>query len=311
MQIDLQFGTFKGEPTSLTIGSFDGVHKGHDALLNRVIESAKKESITSMVASFDPHPREVLTGTSPLLLSPGYERTELLQGYPLDAHVLCSFDAEMASMEAEDFVTDVLVGMFNVRVLVVGYDHRFGRNRKGDIALLREMGSSHGFSVLECPEVEVGGVTVSSSTIRTLLEDGKVNEASTLIGRRYSLAGTVVHGAGRGNGLGIPTANIGLIADNKLIPRNGVYAVKVEVEGEDRRWNGMMNIGLRPTFDHQSDRTLEVHLIGFNQNIYNREVRVEFAQRVRDERKFDSVDHLLEQLNADRERCTGLLRNIS
>jgi len=290
------------------MGSFDGVHQGHIKILNEVTDAAQRLGLTSVVASFDPHPREVITGISPNLLSPGEERTRLLQALPINSHVLFAFDDEIASMEAEDFVREVLVEMFSVQVLVVGYDHRFGKNRSGNVDVLRSMGLKYGFSVVECPEVEVEGETVSSSAIRAALSRGDVANARQLIGREYSIDGSVIHGAGRGRTIGIPTANIGLIPAHKLIPKDGVYAVRLQVLDNGSRWDGMMNIGLRPTFEDTNAKILEVNLFDFDQDLYDREVRVEFIERIRDERKFDSAQHLIEQLNEDRERCITLLR---
>lgn len=311
MDNTIQFGKPLGPPSVLTIGSFDGVHLGHQAILNLVLEEAKKFGYQSIVASFDPHPREVLFGDCPELLAPGLERTELLAAYPIDSFTLIRFDKALAQKSAYSFVRDVIVGHFNAKTVVIGYDHRFGHDRRGDVHLLHILGAELGFSVVECGKVEVDGSTASSSSIRDALLAGNVGLASSLLGRFYSLSGTVVHGDGRGKRIGIATANIGLMTENKLKPANGVYAVKAEVSGYSKRFSGMMNIGTRPTFDGGSEIRLEVHLFEFDQDAYDREVRVEFVERIRDERKFESLDALIQQLNVDRDRCTELLRKIA
>ncbi len=310
MKIDFQFGSFSGEPSVVTVGSFDGVHSGHMSILESVSSIAKENELTSIVASFNPHPREVLSGQCPGLLSPGAERSSLLKGLGIDAHALIVFDQDLASMSAADYVEKVLVDGLNVRIMVIGYDHRFGRNREGNADLLRKLGVKFGFSVVECPEIGSDDSKVSSSSIRNLLMDGQVRHAAELLGRFYFVNGMVVHGDGRGKKIGIPTANLAHILNHKLVPKIGVYAVFVHVAGLNQKFMGMMNIGTRPTFNQTTDVTLEVHILDFDLDVYEREIRVEFVERIRDEQKFASVDHLKEQLNIDRERCNGLLRAI-
>lgn len=307
----IQFGTDLGKPSVLTMGSFDGVHLGHSAILDLVKKEAASKGLMSVVASFDPHPREVLFGDCPDLLSPGKERTELLSTHAIDTFVLLPFTKQLAQKKAEDFVREVLVGQFNAKTVVVGYDHRFGHQREGDTHLLRALGAELDFSVIECGKVDFKGQPVSSSAIRDHLLEGRVQQASVLLGRHYSISGIVEHGDGRGKGIGIPTANIGSFLPNKLRPANGVYAVHVVMEGQEARYGGMMNIGTRPTFDGGNHIHLEVHLFDFDQDLYEREVRVEFVERIRDERKFESVNALIQQLNADKGRCIELLRKVT
>ncbi len=310
MKIDFQFGSFSGEPSVVTVGSFDGVHSGHMSILESVRTIAKENELTSIVASFNPHPREVLSGQCPALLSPGAERSTLLKGLGIDAHALIVFDQELASMSAADYVEKVLVDGLNVRTMVTGYDHRFGRNREGNADLLRKLGVEFGFSVVECPKIGSNDSKVSSSSIRNLLLDGQVRKAAELLGRFYFVSGLVVHGDGRGKKNGFPTANLAHISNFKLVPKIGVYAVFVHVEELNQKFMGMMNIGTRPTFNQTTDVTLEVHILGFDRDVYEREIRVEFVERIRDEGKFASEDNLKEQLNHDRERCNQLLRSI-
>jgi riboflavin kinase / FMN adenylyltransferase len=309
--VDFRLGGPVEKNTVVTIGSFDGVHLGHQSILNVMQAEAETWGLETLVASFHPHPREVLTSECKLLLSPVEERSVLLAAYGVQHHALIPFNVELSQMEPEDFVTSILVDQFRVKKLIVGYDHRFGRNRRGDVALLRRMGKESDFGVIECDEVVMDSETISSSGIRTLLSEGSVGRASAFLGRRYGLIGTVVRGAGRGKGIGIPTANIEVHPSNKLIPKNGVYAVRAEIESNGKMLGGMMNIGSRPTFELSGPVRLEVNLFDFDGDLYDREVRVEFVERVRDERKFGSVSDLIEQLNADRLRCNGLLSAIS
>mgnify|MGYP002629504630 CR=1 FL=1 len=310
MKVDFEFGSLNGKRSVVAVGCFDGVHTGHLSILERVKKIAHESGLVSLVASFEPHPREVLSGQSPLLLSPKDERTYLLKAQGIGAHALITFDKEMASMGASDYIEAVLIDKLRAQTIVVGYDHRFGRNREGDTDLLRTVGSKHGITVVEAAEASLRGAKISSSSIRDKLAEGEVATAAQLLGRLYSFQGTVVHGDGRGKSIGIPTANLQSAFAHKLVPQNGVYAVYVEVEGIAGRFGGMMNIGTRPTFNNGSSVTLEVHILNFDRDIYDREVRVEFVERIRNEQKFASVAHLMEQLNLDQERCNGLLKEI-
>lgn len=310
MKVEFPFGQITSKRTVVTVGCFDGVHLGHLSILDRVKDLAQRNGLVSLVASFDPHPRAFLHGQGPLMLSPNEERTSLLQSLGIGAHALIAFDGELASMSATEYVEEILIGQLHAKGIVVGYDHRFGRNREGDLELLKTLAAKHDLIVEECPERAVSGAKVSSSTIRDEIAAGRVDMAAKLLGRFYSFEGTVVRGDGRGKSIGIPTANIRPKYGVKLLPQNGVYAVISEVEGISGRHKGMMNVGTRPTFNNDANVTLEVNLFDFDQHIYDREVRVEFVERIRSEEKFTSVGHLIEQLNKDRERCNRLLSEI-
>lgn len=292
----------------ISIGSFDGVHKGHQAIISRINDISREKNLRSLVASFEPHPREVLSDEMPPLLSPTEEKIILLKNSAIKAFATLPFTREMAFMEPEAFVEDILVAYLNIRAIVVGYDHHFGRNRRGNVDLLRSMGKDLDYAVHECDQVAVSGQTVSSSLIREALQNGQVDLAASFLGRMYSLAGTVVGGAKRGKTIGFPTANISVASDRKLIPAGGVYAVWVKVPGYDVKKKGMMNIGTRPTFEGNGRIHIEVNILDFDGSIYDRELRVEFVRRIRNEQKFGSVDELVQQLNADRARCNRLLR---
>ncbi|MDA1027940.1 MAG: bifunctional riboflavin kinase/FAD synthetase [Bacteroidetes bacterium] len=310
MKVEFPFGEITGKRTVVTVGCFDGVHLGHLSILDRVKSLAQQNGLISLVASFDPHPRAFLYGQGPLMLSPNEERTSLLQSLGIGAHALIAFDGELASMSATDYVEQILIGKLHAKGIVIGYDHRFGRNREGDLDLLKALAAKHELIIEECPARAVDGAKISSSTIRDEIGAGKVAAAAKGLGRFYSFEGSVVRGDGRGKSIGIPTANIRPKYDVKLLPKNGVYAVISEVEGISGRLKGMVNIGTRPTFNNDTTVTLEVNIFDFDQDIYDREVRVEFVERIRNEEKFASVGHLIEQLNKDRERCNRLLSEM-
>jgi len=308
MRIDFRYGSDEVFPSVVAVGTFDGVHAGHRHVIKSVLETAEVHDLRSMIATFEPHPREVLTGIRSEMLLPLDQRCERLREAGIDTIALMAFNRDVAQMSAEAFVEDVLVGRLGARFVVVGHDHRFGHRGQGDISLLKEMGQNMGFGVLEMTPLIEGGEPVSSSRIRRLLRDGVVSGAARLLGRLYSLGGTVIGGAGRGRTIGIPTANIDMSASQAVIPGRGVYAVWATLPDAPGRHPAMMNIGIRPTFDGTEEH-LEVHVLNWEGDLYGREVRVEFVERIRDEVKFASVDDLIRQLQDDRARCTRLLEN--
>ncbi len=305
------FGVAPKMGSVLSIGSFDGLHLGHQSILNQVISLSDRLKLPSIVASFDPHPREVLSQDYPHLLSPGSEKTALLESFSIDAFGLIPFTKMMSFVEPEEFVEHVLVKHMLTKAVVVGYDHRFGRNRRGDFDMLCRLGKQFDFEVHECEAVSDADLPISSSRIRTLLQQGTVDEAAHQLGRRYSIGGEIIRGAGRGRTLGVPTANLIPDHERKLVPLSGVYAVKVDVPHLKGRFDGMMNIGTRPTFDGKSGIHLEVHLFDFDDDLYDRELRVEFHERVRDEQRFSFKEALIAQLKLDSERCRRSLSGIS
>lgn len=289
----------------LTPGSFDGLHLGHRTLLQRTRSMARSQSLPAIMVTFHPHPREVLTGRHVPVLTTVAERTEQARLLGMDGVSVVQFTTEIAALDPAAFVHRVLVAEFNLKGIVVGHDHRFGQGRSGDEALLRSLGSEFGFLVESVNAVELSGSSVSSSRIRVALGMGDVIEAQRLLGYPYGMEGTVVHGAGRGKSIGFPTANLILEDERKVIPERGVYAVRVRLD-DGSSHGGMMNIGTRPTFDG-SGLHLEVHILDYDGDLYGREVRVEFVQRIRSERKFEGPDALVAQLYEDRKRCRAAL----
>ena len=293
------------EGTVVTVGSFDGVHRGHAAVLREIAERARSAGRHSVLVTFDPHPLAVVNpAAAPPLLTTGPERREILAQTGLDYAVLLRFDHRLAELAAEDFVREILLRRCGMRELVIGYDHGFGRGRQGDVAMLRRLGASDGFSVDVVPEVQVDGHPVSSTLVRRAVAGGDLNRAARLLGRPYYLTAEVVPGEGRGRTIGFSTANLGRVPARKLLPPDGVYAVRVEWRGG--RGDGMMNQGARPTF-HQDERSLEVHLLDWEGPLYGEWLKVEWVARLRDVRRFASAEALRAQLERDRQAARTAL----
>ncbi len=279
-----------------TIGNFDGVHKGHQALFKKVIERASDIDGTSLVITFDPHPIKVM---SPRRLKPlitGLEqKQELVTDFGLDILLLIQFTPEFAAISAREFIKGILVDRLAVKEIVVGYDYAFGHNRKGNIEVLQEMGREFGFAVHQIGPVFVGETLVSSTSIRNLLLEGKVSEVNQLLGRQYQIRGEVMKGKNRGEALlGYATAN--LQPTDGLIPKRGVYIVLVEVAGI--LYQGLTNIGFNPTFK-EKDLMIETHILGLSRNIVKEEIRINFLFRLRDEIAFTGPEELSQQISRD------------
>ena len=291
--------------TTVTVGTFDGVHLGHHAVLVEIVARAKLAGRKSVLVTFEPHPLEIVNpqAAPPLLTSPE-ERREALAETGLDYVVFLRFDRELSGYSPERFVREVLIGRCGMRELVIGHDHGFGRARSGDVETLRRLGKTDGFAVDVVAPVETGGHPVSSTQIRRAIAGGDLAGAARLLGRPYSVSGRVVPGAGRGRTIGIPTINLGEVPARKLMPPDGVYAAWVEWRGG--RVGGMLNQGARPTFGEAS-RAVEVHLFDFAGDLYGEWVKVEWVSRLRDTRRFASADQLMAQLALDREHARQTL----
>lgn len=303
MKREIGWDDISQDPRSVvTVGTFDGVHRGHQAIIEYLLQRAEEQSGPSTLVSFDPHPRTVVHGEEVPLLTTVAERAEVLESLGLDRFVVVPFSQEFAQLSPTEYVERVLVDRVGVREITVGYDHRFGKDRSGDVELLRKLGGQHDFSVDVIPPQEVGHDVVSSSTIRRkLLEEGDIAGATEFLGRPYRLDGLVARGEGRGRQLGYPTANLALEDARKLVPKRGVYATMVTLPSGHRK-PGMMNIGRRPTFD-EMDVTVEVHVLDFEGDLYGERLSIQFLQRLRDEQKFDSAEALAVQLSEDEEHC--------
>mgnify|MGYP006277228867 CR=1 FL=1 len=290
----------------LTIGTFDGVHRGHAIILDRVNELAQARGGESVLVTFHPHPRFVLNpGDSSLqLLNTIDEKLEQLEKSGLDHVVVTPFDKRFSQQPAIQYVKDFLVGHFHPDVIVIGYDHRFGKDRSGGIDLLREYSEVFGYEVEEISRQMVDDIAVSSTKIRTALHEGRVQEANHLLGHRFTVRGMVTKGEGIGRRIGFPTANLHVSPGYKLVPGTGVYAVTATVDGASH--GGMLNIGYRPTFEG-TDKTVEVHIFDFDRAIYGETIELGFVARIRDERPFDGPDALVEQLKEDERTARAVL----
>ena len=285
------------QPTVLTIGTFDGVHLGHQKIIERVVATARQEGLLATIFTFFPHPRMVVQHDKSLkLIHTLEEKKQLLQRLGVDLLVVQPFNEAFAQLTAEEFVSTILVQHLNVKKVIIGYDHRFGRNRTANINDMRLFGEKYGFDVEEISVQEVDEVSVSSTKIREALNKGNVTTAEHYLGTPYSLTGTVVHGLKLGRTLGYPTANIQVTEDYKLIPKDGVYAVYSYI-GE-RKVYGMMSIGKNPTIEGKG-ASIEVYFFDFNGDLYDRELTIYFLKYLREERKFSSVALLKKQLQDD------------
>lgn len=290
----------------VTSGTFDGVHVGHQKILSRLIEAARQAGGQSVVTTYWPHPRLVLSPQGPplRLLSTIEERIAQLSKFDLDYLLIIPFTPEFAHLSPEEYVEQILLCTLHSKKLVIGYDHRFGRNREGNFDFLKAHAGRFGFEVEEIPRQDIDEVGVSSTKIRLALEAGDVALASRYLGRPYSLTGTVVEGQRLGHTIGYPTANLQVEEPIKLIPAKGVYAVRVKI-GEDR-YGAMMNIGYRPTVGGTS-LSIEAHLFYFSENLYRKQVEVAFVERLRDEQKFSGLEELKTQLAKDKEAALRVL----
>lgn len=295
--------------TVLTVGTFDGVHAGHRAIIDRVADKARERNARSMIVTFDPHPRDIINpGESGIkLLTTLQERCEILEELGIDIMLVIPFDRDFSLLSSEEFIRDIIHKKIGVRYFIIGYDHHFGRNREGTIETIKRLGKELNFEASVVSKREVGEKTVSSTAIRNCIsEEGDVKQAAEFLQRPYRLNGTVVHGDKRGKKIGYPTANIKPEHVKKIIPQDGVYAVKIRIE--DRWYDGMMNIGRRPTFEGET-QTMEVHIFNFSQEIYGMEVQVRFYERIRNEKNFDGIDELKKQLKKDEIAAKELLGN--
>ena len=282
-----------------TIGFFDGVHRGHQFMIDSLTTMAHAQGRQSLVITFDRHPRQVVHADYvPQLITTTDEKLQLLHATAADRIEMLHFDAQMAQLSAYEFMRQVLHEKYGVAMLLTGYDNRFGHNRAEGFADYVRYGEEMDMKVLQNTPIDIDGMRVSSSLIRRLIVEGNITEASNCMGHPYSITGSVAHGFQEGRRIGFPTANIVPESAEKLVPGNGVYATRVSVEGGE--WMpAMLNIGTNPTFQRQQT-TIEAHIIGFEGDIYGRKVRVEFGRKLRDEQRFESVEALQKQLEADK-----------
>lgn len=308
MNIHYNIDKFNGTKPVLTIGTFDGVHRGHKKVLQQLTDAAKEIGGESVVLSFHPHPREIISRYDKKieLLTSLNERKRLLKKAGIDHLIIIPFTKEFADLTYQDFFKSILIDKLNIKKLIVGHDHRFGKDRGGNYEKLVVFGQQNKIVVEKISALNDKNQSISSTKVREALSDGNVELASTFLGYKYRINGRVVKGKQLGRTLGFPTANVCPEVEAKLIPKSGVYVVKVKIDKTS--YQGMLNIGNRPTVNNnKQNRTIEVHIFDFDSDIYDIDIELKFISRLRDELKFDSLDSLKTQLAKDKENTIRTL----
>jgi len=284
----------------LTIGTFDGVHVGHQKIIEKMKEIAKQTNGETVIFTFFPHPRMVVNPTNHgiQLIQSQEEKFEKLAKLGVDHVIVFPFTKAFSEITAAEFVSDILISKLNIHTIIVGYDHQFGKNREGNLSYLENKGKEYGFEVIEIPAHEINAVNVSSSKIRHALSEGDIETANHYLNGSFEIWGKVIHGNKLGRSIGFPTANIGVDDSLKIVPGRGVYAVTVSIDGGKALF-GMMNIGVRPTVNQELKETIEVNLFDFKEDIYEKSVRICLHKRIRNEQKFDGIASLTTQLKQD------------
>ncbi|HSL90549.1 MAG TPA: bifunctional riboflavin kinase/FAD synthetase [Ignavibacteriaceae bacterium] len=296
--------------TVLTLGTFDGIHLGHQQIISAVVEKAKKNKMRNFVFTFDPHPRSVLSKDDKVyILSSLEEKVEMFTELGVKNIFVIEFTKEFSQQSAEQFITDFLVKGTGVSKIVIGYDHHFGKGRGGNADTLTSIGKESGFTVANIPSYKLDDIIISSTKVRNALSEGNVALALKMLGRGYRFSGIVVGGDKRGRELGYPTANIQLNYPEKLLPLIGIYAVKVILQNQIH--NGLLSIGRRPTFYEDGEVVSEVYIYDFNKQIYGEKLTIELVERLRGEEKFNSTDELIAQMNKDRDNGMNVLKNLN
>jgi len=309
MIISHSINDFKGDLpyVVVTLGNFDGVHRGHQKLFNNAISMAKTHHGTSIILTFDPHPLKLLHPEIVIpQITPMDVKLQLLSNSGMDRVILQPFTHDFAKINAEDFIENILVKCLNPEIVIVGQNFRFGKDKKGDISFLKKLGKKLGYMVLEVEHVMDNDIVVSSSVIRSDIQNGSMVRAEKFLGRPYMIAGSVVQGDNRGREIGFPTANIE--TTHELIPPNGVYAVLVKIRNEFK--NAVANIGVRPTFN-KSERTIEVHLLDYDNSLYHHDLSIYFIKKLRDEVRFESVEALINKIKNDIFRAKKIFNDRS
>lgn len=293
------------EACAATVGSFDGLHKGHIKIIDRLKNIADDNNLCSALVTFDPHPKLVVGKQGNVrLLTTIDEKISILEDTGINKLIIIHFDHAFSQMRYDTFIKQVLVDKIGARAIVIGYDHAFGRDREGNYESMEVLSQKHNFLLEEVSPFRMGGQVVSSTLLRRIISSGDVDQAAKYLNRYYELTGVVKKGHARGKNLNFPTANLQTLNPHKLIPANGVYAV--DVGFENTTYKGMLNIGMTPTFSNEKNFSIEVHIIDFDADIYNKELTVFFKKRLRDEIKFDSVEDLVTQLELDKQESMKL-----
>ena len=289
----------------LTIGTFDGVHIGHNKILKRLIQDSKKNNLSSLVMTFFPHPRMILNKSHEIkMIDTIDEKINLLEKTGLDNLIIHPFDNNFSKIRAKEFVEEILVKKLKIKEIIIGYDHKFGKDREASVEDLKKFGKDYMCTVKEIPAQEIDSIAISSTKIRNAILNGEIEKCNKFLGRNFILTGKVVYGDGLGKKIDFPTANIEIKETYKIIPKNGVYLVKTKINSNT--YFGMMNIGIRPTVGG-TNKSLEIHFFNFKDNIYGKNVSIEIIKKIRDEEKFSSIDQLKIQLKKDEQFCLKLI----
>ncbi len=292
------------QPSILTLGTFDGIHKGHRTIISKLTSESKKDELKSIILTFFPHPRNIVSSKKIKSISTIDEKIQIFSELDLDELIIQNFNKSFSEMGAEEFIK-LLVNNLNLKKIIVGYNHRFGKNRSADIDVLRDFSTKYDFEVVEIKAFEVEKIKISSTKIRNAINNGDIDICNNYLGYNFNINGIVVKGKSIGKSIGFPTANINIAEEYKIIPKNGVYLVRCFFE--KNKFYGMMNIGYNPTFG-SNEKTIEVNIFDFNRDLYGKNIRIEFLKFIRDEIKFDNAEDLQNQLINDRENC---IKNIN
>ncbi|MBC7554374.1 MAG: bifunctional riboflavin kinase/FAD synthetase [Taibaiella sp.] len=294
----------------LTVGTFDGVHKGHKAILNEVAAHAAAAGGESVLITFDPHPRKLLFPHQPLgIITPLAQKLQLIQEAGIAHVVVIPFTREFANCSVKDYIEKILVNLIHPKSIVLGYDHRFGHDRLGNIDTLKHYAQKHNYELIEIPAQLIDEAAVSSTRIRKAIKDGRMEEVAHMLGRQYPVKGTVVHGRKLGRTIGYPTVNLEPLDAEQIIPAMGIYAIQAIHNAQ--LYNGMLSIGFNPTVTDKKELKIEANLFDFDQEIYGDEIEIAFVKKLRDERKFDSLESLRRQLHADKQDSLKVLHELT
>jgi len=288
----------------LTLGTFDGIHQGHRTIISKLTSESKKHDLKSIILTFFPHPKNIVSSKKIKSISTIDEKIQIFSELDIDELIIQNFNKSFSEMGAEEFIK-LLVNNLNLKKIIVGYNHRFGKNRTADINVLRYFSLKYGFEVVEIKAFEVEKIKISSTKIRNAINDGNIDICNNYLGYNFNINGIVVKGKSIGKSIGFPTANINIAEEYKIIPKNGVYLVRCFFE--KNKFYGMMNIGYNPTFG-SNEKTIEVNIFDFSKDLYDKNIRIEFLKFIRDEIKFDNAEELQNQLINDRENC---IKNIN
>lgn len=310
MKIYYDINNFKKVPNAIvTIGTFDGVHRGHQEILKNMVNRAKEIGGESVVVTFYPHPRQVLSYDSSIrFISTQEEKIHRLETLGIDNLIIINFTKEFAAIPSEDFIKNYIVENIRPAILIIGYDHHFGKGRTGDFEMLNELGRQYNFKVEKIQEQDVDNVAVSSTKIRHFLENGDIKNANKLLGYEFSYTGKVIHGQQVGHKMGYPTANIEVAKEFQLIEKQGVYATFAEIDGKS--YPAMTYIGKRPTMHDNRPQSIETHIIGLEKDLYDKEIKIRFVDFVRDDEKFDNFEALKRQIGIDEQIIINILNKI-